>query len=739
MGARKKGLLEYRYEADTFRLIHRNRQTQGDLDYNEYLLCLTEDREGNIWIGTDNGILIFNPYRQQFQSVNLPHYKNEVLHTTSVTSLFQTKKNDIWAATFGQGIQVFDEQLRYKKTYSYKASIPRRLGEPGNRVWSFLNQPDGKILIGSQHGWLSVFDPESENFINSQPAALKNNTIISMVPDSSQNTWFALYSGLAKWDHKKNSFIKYPDLISYHENSQEQVFDILIDQQQNVWVASQTNGLQKFDPTSCRFTKMYVPEKNNPHSISDVSIQCITKINDTLFALGTSSGGINLFNRYTEKFSYITTRDGLAGNNISALYFQAPHDLWVASGQGLCKVDLESKRAFQYGLEDGIFNNDFSNCLRFYKTKDGRLLAGYNGGFVCFRPDSLGKTNYPANVTITGFKIYDRSLLVDSLFNTSDTISLSYQQNFITIAFASLSFLGSRQINYFYQLQGVDKDWVNAGKQRFAGYANLSPGTYPFYVKCENRDGIPSQKITSIWLIIYPPFWQTVWFRLLVVAIVAMILYGLYKYKINQLLKLLAMRSGISKDLHDDLGATLGSINILSEVAIKKMESGEQEQTASLLRKISSHSREMVDKMSDIVWAINPKNENVEKIMQRLANFGQEICASKDIQLEFKADETTLMEVLPMNAIKNIYLIIKEAMNNAIKHSGCSHLTISIKTVSADLDISIADDGSGFNPALIKNGNGLINMEYRVKEMKGSMTILSEDENTIVNLLVPIT
>jgi ligand-binding sensor domain-containing protein len=131
---------------------------------------------------------------------------------------------------------------------------------------------------------------------------------------------------------------------------------------------------------SGRYTKIFVPEKDNPACISDNSVQCIEKINDTLLALGTAAGGINLFYPRTGRFTYITTREGLPGNNITALYFQPPHDLWVASGQGLCKVNLENKRVFHYGLEDGIFNDNFGDCMRFYKTTDGRLLLGYPEG-----------------------------------------------------------------------------------------------------------------------------------------------------------------------------------------------------------------------------------------------------------------------------------------------------------------------------------------------------------------------
>jgi ligand-binding sensor domain-containing protein/two-component sensor histidine kinase len=739
MGARGNGLLEYSPQTDSFRSIPRNGLSPGGLDYDQYITCLYEDREGNIWVGSDKGISIFNPYRQQFHSVSLPADRKETVNTTPVLSFQQTNTNDIWVATFGQGIQVFDGQLQYKTAYAYNANNLHTIGEPGNRAWGFLNQPDGKIFIGWQRGWLTIFDPMNGTFINSQPKALKNTTIMNMVLDSAQNTWLALYSGIAKWDHEKNIFIKYPDLLPIRGNTENQVFDILVDNEQNLWLATLTNGLQKFDARSGSFIKMYIQEKNIPNSISNNSVQCIIKINDNLFAMGTSSGGINLFNRNTEQFSYITTREGLPSNNITALYFQSPHDLWVATNQGLCKMNLVNKTVFHYGSEDGIFNNNFTDCSRFYKTKDGSLLIGSQGGFVSFKPENIGSKLPPDNVTITGFKIYDQSLLIDSLFAKSQTIELSYRQNFITLEFASLSFLEPERINYYYQLKGVDKDWVNAGKQRFASYTNLSAGAYTFNVKCENLSGIPCKKITSLFVIIHPSFWQTWWFKFMLVAILVLLLYGLYRFRINQVLKLHNIRNEISKDLHDDLGATLGSISILSEVAKNNMKSGLQDQTFSLLTKISRHSQEMVEKMSDIVWAINPKNESLDKIIQRLTNFGQVTCASRAIELDIKTDEDSFNRVFNMEAIKNIYLIVKEAMNNAIKHSACQHLTVVFKSVPAGLEISIVDDGTGFDPLAVKNGNGLFNMESRVKEMKGSISIHSKNNNTVVALRIPIT
>ncbi len=739
MGARKDGLLEYFSGADSFRLVRRDERTPGGLDYAEYLNCLFEDRDGNIWIGSDKGISLFNPYRQRFHSVNLPANADGTINITPVMNFQEMGNHDIWLATYGEGIQVFDVQLQYKANYIY-APLPARggfsIGEPGNRVWSFLRQPGGNLMIGCQHAWLNFYDPRSGERRSSQPGPLLGNTIINMVPDSAQNVWFALYSGIAKWRNGK--FTQYNDLLADHGNSETQVFDLLVDKNQHLWVATQTRGLQQFDPVSGRFTKQFVPVRNDPNSISDQSVQCITKINESLLALGTSSGGVDLFDLRSEKFAHITTREGLPGNNITALYFQPPRDLWVAGTQGICKVDLDSRRVFHYGIEDGILKNDFDDCLHFQKLSDGRLLLGYPGGFVSFRPDSVGIGEPPPNVILTAFRVFEQALPVDSLFNRSDTVYLSYRQNFITLEFASLSYLEPSRVSYFYRLQGVDEDWVNAGGRRFASYANLSAGSYTFSVRSENRDGIPARKTRNIWIIIRPPYWETWWFRLLLILATGLLLYGWYRYRINQLLHWQAMRNEISRDLHDDVGATLGSISLLSEVAKGKMESGDRDRAYSLLMKISSHSREMVEKMSDIVWAINPKNENIAMIVQRLINFGQATCASRDIQLEIKADDPAIRQALPMESIKNIYLIVKEAMNNAIRHSGCNRLTVSFQSGPKGLQITVEDDGKGFDPEEIRRGNGLSNIESRIRELGGSLTIRSKDRGTRVGLKVPL-
>jgi hypothetical protein len=453
--------------------------------------------------------------------------------------------------------------------------------------------------------------------------------------------------------------------------------------------------------------------------------------------MGTPDAGIDLFNLSGRSWSYITAADGLPTNDVSAVYFQPPGSLWAATSQGLCRIDLATRHVTTYGLEDGIAGDDFSDLLRFYRLRDGRLLAGYKGGIVCFNPDSLVAHAPPREVTITGIRVFEQPLSVDSVLRGSDTAVFSYRQNFISIQYSSLSYTdpGTR---YYYQLEGIDPGWVDAGQNHVASYTDLPDGHYLFKVKCENDDRVPCRTVTAIHLIIVPPFWRTEWFYGLVIVLIASLLYALYRYRIGQILAMQAMRNKISKDLHDDLGATLSSIAVLSEIARNSIRQGSPQQSFPMLEKISTYSRDMVDKMRDIVWAINPTNDSLENIVNRLHVYSAEACGDKGITFCLRLKDDFVNREVSMSTRKNLYLICKEAIHNAITHSGCSQISAMFDASAGFIRVIIADDGKGFDPAVHVSGNGLNNMGSRAEEMRASLEVKPGDPGTVVELRLAV-
>jgi signal transduction histidine kinase len=269
-------------------------------------------------------------------------------------------------------------------------------------------------------------------------------------------------------------------------------------------------------------------------------------------------------------------------------------------------------------------------------------------------------------------------------------------------------------------------------------FAALPPGKYIFRVKAATQKGFWGQE-NSIVFSILAPWWQRTWFYLICGVCVGAILYGIYRFRINQLRKLYLIRSKISQDLHDEVGATLTSISFLSEVASNQASSGDQA-ARQTLHKIGEFSREMIGEMNDIVWAINPANDKFGKITDRIRNFALPLLSAKNIQFILEADAGLSHVSLNMQQRKNLYLIFKEALNNAAKYADCSKINVNIIRENNHIRLDIIDDGKGFVESEIVAGNGLTNIRHRAKEIKADVHIRSRHrEGTSVILSMPIT
>jgi len=223
---------------------------------------------------------------------------------------------------------------------------------------------------------------------------------------------------------------------------------------------------------------------------------------------------------------------------------------------------------------------------------------------------------------------------------------------------------------------------------------------------------------TELKIIITPPFWQTTWLRILVALVIAGIIYSFYRYRIGQILLLQGLRNKIAADLHDDIGSTLNSISVYSELA--KQEAGKP---IPSLDDIGAGARRIVESMSDIVWTINPENDNFDKVIARMRSFTHPLLSAKKIEYSFKADEGIEAIKLPMQVRKNVYLIFKEAITNLVKYSQAQHAQIQISRAGKNIRLVVCDDGKGFDSSRTTFGNGIKNMNRRAKEVKAQLLV----------------
>jgi signal transduction histidine kinase len=259
-------------------------------------------------------------------------------------------------------------------------------------------------------------------------------------------------------------------------------------------------------------------------------------------------------------------------------------------------------------------------------------------------------------------------------------------------------------------MEGFDNDWIYAGKRRYVSYTNLDPGYYTFFVKGTNSDGVWVKNPQAIEIYISPPFWQTLWFRVLAILIIGIIIYVVFKYRITKLLEIERLRVRIASDLHDDIGSALTRISVHSEI----IQNSENKKTVnSSSKKIGTMSREIITTMGDIVWSIDARNDLTKNLIDRMRDFSTGLLVEKDIQLKFSHRGLELDRKLPIHIRQNLFLIFKEAINNIYKHSNASKVTVDLTNTKIKFSMKICDNGKGYNPGLIKKGNGLKNMNLR--------------------------
>ncbi|MGI8951761.1 MAG: ligand-binding sensor domain-containing protein [Chitinophagaceae bacterium] len=717
------GLLYYNKKADSFFAIQNNNSLEYGLHYDEDIYNLFKDNEGNIWVNTDLGVNVFNTRIQFFKYVQA---NNGQQFSTDITSVFESSNNHIWVSTWGDGIFEYDSNFVLLKNYRHDNNDAASLGDTLNRTWCITEDAKGRMWIGCQYAMLSVLNTATGKFINKKIKSFDDKTILHSATDKQNNIWFSLHNGaIAKWDAVKDTIITYKNL---YKNRPLSIIDgFCIDNDNNIWAATRENGLNRFNTTS---------NMMDENALLQYHVFFPAILNDSMIIGGTAGNGFFIFNKHNKKTRFYTTKNGLSSNIVFCAMPDNNENIWILASDGIERLDIKTGKIFQFDINDGIHDHIFSRTI--CKLKNGNIVIAGNSGIIYFNPADINTKPAPPNVTITGFNADQHSFAIDSLLKLNK-IHLSHNQNAINIEFASLSFNGRKSNTYFYKLEGTDKDWISSGTNRSVTYANLSPGNYIFKVKSQNSDGIETKNITTLSIIIYPPWWQTWWAYLLWFLITTLIIYAVYDYRKRSRAKLSSVRQKIAADLHDDIGSTLNSISVYSEVANQQIETNTKN-AKNLLHKMGDASRNMIDTMNDIVWAINPKNDQFENILQRMQYFAGELLSGKNILLQFNADENIKNIKLPMEKRKNFYLIFKEAINNSYKYSSAKMVNVSIAETSNKLVMIITDDGIGFELSdKISGGNGLKNMQNRAKEIGAQLNVTSWlKKGTRIELLMPV-
>lgn len=518
-GTEQAGLLRYDAVKNNFDYCVAEEKSSEGILYDYKIFSLFQDKEDNIWVATDKGISIFNPGTQTF-SFNRQHAtSNSLISKAEINSFIQTTNGDIFTGTWGGGITQYDSNFHFKKTIFFNDEPDK------NKIWCFTQTDNKTLWVGCQHGYLLQYDLFTGIIKTLHPAEMKDYTIRCMEKDGKGNIWFGLHNGhIVKWDWQQQTFLVDND----SPKTMPPVANILIDKSQRCWVSTEA-GFKGFDLEKRVYTNTWLPDKKVTNSIAGRTCQGIEEYNDSILLIGTVYSGLISFNKISKVFSQLTAPGEVNHNTVYAIKKDAANNIWFTTNYGLYKFNYTDKKIVPYNIGPGIINSSFS-ASNFYPLQNGRWLTFTNTETISFMPAMVQQEgNKKSKTEIAGFRLFDKPVFIDSLLYDHKPVHLSYKENFITVEFAALNFSGVQQTNYYYRLNGVDKDWVNGGTKGFASYTNLQPGKYSFDVRAESGDN--KGAITSFDIIVTPPFWKTWWFISAVSFAVLLFIYMFIKWR----------------------------------------------------------------------------------------------------------------------------------------------------------------------------------------------------------------
>lgn len=723
------GISIYQPETDDFRRHQFEANNPHSLNSNA-IEAIFEDRTGVIWICTNGGGL--NTYASSSKNFRVyQNWENKDL-SRKPTGLSRDHTGKIYMTSFGSGVQELNPSTGIFK--SYMVPVTQEKLKAVNYYFGSYESSDHTLWVMGFYEGLHQLDRETGK-IKTIYSNTGTNISNCMAEDFDRRLWIGTNRGLKCFDLKTK---KYSPVEELFPSTSRLLFvggiaQLYCDPKGVLWVAND-GALNAFN-TRTGESKDYKHEDNNPHTLVNNIICSIYDDKKGTLWIGTE-GGLAAFDKKTETFTNYGIKEGLPDNSVWSILQDDMGNLWFGTRKGICRFTPPSPENHlvqirNYDMNDGLPTNDFTwnNSVR---DEEGTLYFGSQKGIVAFKPKDLKDNTYIPPVVITEFSVSNKPISVNDSTgilklppDETKLIHLNYQQNDISFTFAALSYVHPEKNEFAHRLVGYDEEWIHTdATKRFANYTNLDPGTYTFKVRASNNDGLWNDKGVEVKIIISPPWWKTTWFAMLCFLVGGLILYGIMYYRMEKRREISRIRNKIASDLHDDLGATLSSISIMSELVNLQIKDQAPEVTP-LLEKIGSSSRNMIASVNDMVWAINPQNDSFENIVKRMRAFASEILSVKDIAFHFDIDPQLLSSKLKMEYRRHFYLIYKEAVNNIAKYSHAASTFVKIGNQGITLEMTIRDDGMGFEPAKVKSGNGLINMTQRARAMNAHFSIES--------------
>lgn len=768
------GLVRVTFDADGKmsgkRFVHDALQPSS-LSYNN-VISLLFDASGILWAGTfGGGVNKWSPSQEKF-GIYLHSFEEEPgVERQSARGIFEDAAGDLWVGGY-TGLHHIERKTGKRKVYTARSGT-RRVSKylSNNNVYSIIEDPSapGRLWIGLEYGGLMSMDIGSETFTSFRPEpgnpnSLSDDWVYALYAEPNGTLWIGTRYSLDRLDQNRKgdySFTRYR-----HEAKNPSSFNgnrvnaILKDRKGLIWVATQGGGVSTFDPDYP--AKGFTHLRNNPldkSTISSNNVKCLFEDSEGNLWLGTDGGGLNKYDPTSGSFTHFDESAGLPSDVVYGVLEDEANNLWFSSNRGLSKFQPRTGSIKNYDATDGLQSNEF-NTGSYHKCRHGEMFFGGINGLNFFHPVNILDDPFVPPVYITEFRILNRviepgerkdgRILLTKYIIETPAVELLYSENVFSFGFAALSFSSPMKNKYMYKMEGFDQEWIlTDATVRLVSYTNLDPGEYTFRVRGSNSDGVWNPKDVNLRITIVPPFWHTWWFRGIGVLLLMGSTAGTVRYisrkklqqRVTQLERQQELdreRERISRDLHDEVGSGLTKIGLLSEILKGKLTPDAASTTT--IETIAKTSREVTQSINEIIWATNPTNWNLDSFISYLHEFTVKFFEPSEIRCYVDFPETIESQALSAEILRKVFLVVKEALHNVLKHSSARWMRMEVRIHARFMIIQIADDGVGMAGGKpLKTGNGLRNMQKRMEDFGGIFQMDSEKgKGTVIRLTIPL-
>jgi ligand-binding sensor domain-containing protein/signal transduction histidine kinase len=713
-----------------------NKLTTHDGLSENAIRSLLPDREGNMWVGHRTTGLDRLALRKLAVLGAQQGLTNDY-----VRSVGQTTDGKLWVGTTGGGL--YHEQdgvLRLFTNVVFNGAYPF--------VEAVTGASDGSLWwggAGSLFRWKE--GRVEEAYTGGDFAGIANQVHPEWLANNASVTAILEAPGTGMWiGTSRGTVLELRDCkaqVITNQLGHGTVTSFALEPDGTLWVGSSAGGLS-------RWRQGVVTTYSAANGLSCNFVRTLYRSRDGVLWAGTGGGG--LLRCKEGKIKSISAHQGVGDDTVSQILEDDRGFLWLGCNRGIFRVlrqeldELaEGRRAFvhpqAFGLNAGMLAEECSggSSPAGCKLKDGRLCFSTVKGVVTVDP-RFQEVDAKAPAVLLEEVRADRSVvemqIVDELAEGGPLyeVTIPPGRRECEFHYTGLSFKAPERVRFRFQLEGVDKDWVEADTRRVAYYNPLRPGNYVFRVIACNADGVWSEAGANMAVTVQPYVWETRWFwtaaGLLVTGVLAGTVYlaarRRYKRRLGQLETQHAIereRLRISQDMHDHIGSILTRVSILSDVGQGE---GNGESAPQQFERIGNQVRAAVVALDEIVWATNPSDDNLPRFAEYVGRFADECFENTTVRCwqEMPTDLPNL--ALRADMRHNIFLAVKEALNNVLKHSGATEVWLRLTLVNSTVCLEVEDNGCGFNPDTVTpSGNGLGNMKSRLAECGGRMTLAS--------------